>query len=306
MGHSHSHSHGHDHTRGANARALAWALGLTSVFLVVEVVGGILTQSLALISDAAHMFTDAAGLAIALTAVKLAQKPADARRTFGYARFEILAAAFNAVLLFFVAIYILVEAYQRFVEPAAVQSIPMLAVAFVGLVVNLICMRILDAGKEESLNIKGAYLEVWSDMIGSAGVMLAAGLIWLTGWNWIDPVVAVAIGAWVLPRTWALLRESLNILLQGVPEGLVMQDIDTAVRQVPGVTGVHSLHVWALTSGQNGLSAHIEVGPGVSDPMALRARVEDLLSSRFGLSHITIQLEDSQAPCVTEAQHEIP
>lgn len=306
MGHSHSHGHGHDHARGANARALAWALGLTSVFLVVEVVGGILTQSLALISDAAHMFTDAAGLAIALTAVKLAQKPADARRTFGYARFEILAAAFNAVLLFFVAIYILVEAYQRFVEPAAVQSIPMLAVAFVGLVVNLICMRILDAGKEESLNIKGAYLEVWSDMIGSAGVMLAAGLIWLTGWNWIDPVVAVAIGAWVLPRTWALLRESLNILLQGVPEGLVMQDIDTAVRQVPGVTGVHSLHVWALTSGQNVLSAHIEVGPGVLDLMALRARVEDLLSSRFGLSHITIQLEDSQAPCVTEAQHEIP
>lgn len=302
----HSHSHGHDHGRGANARALTWALALTTVYLVVEVAGGILTQSLALISDAAHMFTDAAGLAIALTAVKLAQKPADARRTFGYARFEILAAALNAVLLFFVAIYILAEAYQRFVEPADVASIPMLAVAAVGLVVNLVCMRILDAGKDHSLNLKGAYLEVWSDMIGSAGVMLAACLIWLTSWNWIDPIVAVAIAAWVLPRTWVLLRESLNILLQGVPEGLVLQDIDSAVRALPGVSGVHSLHVWALTSGQNVLSAHVEVSQDVTDLMALRGQIEQLLSTRFGLSHITIQLEDIRGACVTEAHHEIP
>lgn len=302
----HSHSHGHDHGRGANARALTWALALTTVYLVVEVAGGILTQSLALISDAAHMFTDAAGLAIALTAVKLAQKPADARRTFGYARFEILAAALNAVLLFFVAIYILAEAYRRFVEPADVASIPMLAVATVGLVVNLVCMRILDAGKDQSLNLKGAYLEVWSDMIGSAGVMLAACLIWLTSWNWIDPIVAVAIAAWVLPRTWVLLRESLNILLQGVPEGLVLQDIDSAVRALPGVSGVHSLHVWALTSGQNVLSAHVEVSQDVTDLMALRGQIEQLLSTRFGLSHITIQLEDSRGACVTEAHHEIP
>lgn len=302
----HSHSHGHDHGRGANARALTWALALTTVYLVVEVAGGILTQSLALISDAAHMFTDAAGLAIALTAVKLAQKPADARRTFGYARFEILAAALNAVLLFFVAIYILAEAYQRFVEPADVASIPMLAVAAVGLVVNLVCMRILDAGKDHSLNLKGAYLEVWSDMIGSAGVMLAACLIWLSRWNWIDPIVAVAIAAWVLPRTWVLLRESLHILLQGVPEGLVLQDIDSAVRALPGVSGVHSLHVWALTSGQNVLSAHVEVSQDVTDLMALRGQIEQLLSTRFGLSHITIQLEDSRGACVTEAHHEIP
>jgi cobalt-zinc-cadmium efflux system protein len=301
-GHTHGHGggHGHDHGRGANARQLTWALILTSCFLVAEVVGGILTQSLALISDAAHMFTDAAGLAIALAAVKLGERPADAKRTFGYARFEILAAAFNAVLLFLVAIYILYEAYQRFTQPADVQSLPMLAIASLGLVVNFACMKILDAGKDESLNVKGAYLEVWADMLGSVGVILAAVAIWLTGWNWIDPLVAVAIGLWVLPRTWSLLRESLNILLQGVPEGIVIADIEHALRAVPGLAGLHSLHVWAMTSGQNVLSAHIEIGPGIADAMAFRQRVEALLHERFGIDHITIQLEDGRGHCVTE------
>ncbi len=314
MGHDHSHGpgshahgshsgaggHGHDHGRGANARQLTWALILTSCFLVAEVVGGILTQSLALISDAAHMFTDAAGLAIALAAVKLGERPADAKRTFGYARFEILAAAFNAVLLFLVAIYIMYEAYLRFTQPADVQSLPMLAIASLGLVVNFACMKILDAGKDESLNVKGAYLEVWADMLGSVGVILAAIAIWLTGWNWIDPLVAVAIGLWVLPRTWSLLRESLNILLQGVPEGIAIADIEQALRAVPGLAGLHSLHVWAMTSGQNVLSAHIEIAPDIADAMAFRQRVEALLHERFGIDHITIQLEDGRGHCVTE------
>ncbi len=313
MGHDHSHGHpdgvahghggghGHDHGRGANARQLTWALVLTSGFLVAEVVGGLLTQSLALISDAAHMFTDAAGLAIALAAVKLGERPADARRTFGYARFEILAAAFNAVLLFLVAIYILYEAYQRFTQPLEVQSLPMLAIAMLGLVVNFTCMRILGAGKDESLNVKGAYLEVWADMLGSVGVILAASAIWLTGWNWVDPLVAVAIGLWVVPRTWSLLRESLNILLQGVPEGIAIADIEAALRAVPGLKGLHSLHVWAMTSGQNVLSAHIEIAPDVADAMAFRGRVESLLHEGFGIDHITIQLEDGRGHCVTGA-----
>lgn len=310
MGHAHHHgergvhSHGHSHGRGANARQLTLALLLTTVFLVAEVVGGVLTQSLALISDAAHMFTDAAGLAIALAAVKMAERPADAKRTFGYARFEILAAAFNAVLLFLVALYILYEAYQRFVAPADVASLPMLAIATLGLVVNIICMRILDAGKDESLNVKGAYLEVWADMIGSLGVILAAAAIWLTGWNWIDPLVAVAIGLWVLPRTWSLLRESLNILLQGVPEGIAIADVESALRALPGLKDLHSLHVWALTSGRNVLSAHLEIGSEVTDPMAFRAQVESMLHDRFGLDHITIQLEDDRGHCVTEGHAE--
>lgn len=305
QGHGHSHgSHGHDHGRGASARQLTWALVLTSCFLVAEVVGGVLTQSLALISDAAHMFTDSAGLAIALAAVKLAERPADARRTFGYARFEILAAAVNAVLLFFVALYILYEAYQRFANPQEVKSGAMLAIAALGLAVNLVCMKILAAGRDESLNVKGAYLEVWADMLGSLGVILAAGVIWLTGWNWIDPLVAVAIGVWVLPRTWVLLRESLNILLQGVPEGLAIADIERELRGLPGLTGLHSLHVWALTSGQNILSAHVEIGPGVTDAMAFRARLESMLHEKFGIDHITIQLEDGRGHCVTEGHSE--
>lgn len=296
-GHSHA---GHDHARGANARALTFALGLTLAFLVVEVVGGLLTQSLALISDAAHMFTDATGLAVALAAVKLAARPADSKRTFGYARFEILAAAFNAVLLFLVALYILYEAYQRLTNPTAVQSLPMLLIAILGLGVNFASMRILEAGKDASLNIKGAYLEVWADMLGSLGVILAACAIWLTGWNWVDPLVAVAIGLWVLPRTWSLLKESTNILLQGVPSGLAIADIDRDLRAVAGVRGLHSLHVWALTSGQNVLSAHIEILPDEPDAMALRQRVEAVLRETYAITHITIQLEDGRGHCVTE------
>lgn len=291
--------HGHDHSarRTANAGRLTLALILTGAFVIVEIVGGLLTNSLALLSDAAHMFTDASGLAMALAAVKIAERPADRKRTFGYARFEILAAALNAILLFLVAIYILYEAWQRFAYPAEVQSLPMLLIAALGLVVNLACMKILGEGKDESLNVKGAYLEVWSDMIGSAGVLLAAAAIWLTGWNWIDPIVAVAIGLWVLPRSWQLLSESLNILLQGVPEGLNLEDIERELRALPGVTDLHSLHVWSLTSGQNVLSTHLEISATVEDPMAVRRRCETMLHERFAIDHMTIQLEDCNGPC---------
>jgi cobalt-zinc-cadmium efflux system protein len=282
---------GHAHTYSTNERRLKWALGLTTTFLVVEVVGGVLTKSLALISDAAHMFTDSAGLAVALVAMRIAQRPADSKRTFGYYRFEILAAAFNAVLLFLVAMYILYEALQRFISPADVQSIPMLLIASVGLIVNFIAMKLLSEGQEESLNVKGAYLEVWADFLGSIGVMAAAAAIWLTGWTWIDPIVAVGIGLWVLPRTWTLLSESLNILLQGVPEGLKHEEIDAALRALPGVKDIHSLHVWALTSGRHVLSAHI-VTPSEQGAMTLRKTIERLLHDKFEITQTTIQFED--------------
>ncbi len=197
---------GHDHGHmTSNASALTRALILTGTFLVVEVVAGILTGSLALISDAAHMLTDTAGLAIALAAIKIGERPADSRRTFGYRRFEILAAALNAILLFAVAAYILYEAYQRVLAPTEIASLPMFVVASLGLLVNLAAMRLLAGKAQSSLNVKGAYLEVWSDMLGSIGVMAAAMIIWLTDWRWVDPLVAVAIGLWVLPRTWQLL-----------------------------------------------------------------------------------------------------
>lgn len=201
------------------------------------------TRNVALISDAAHMLTDAAALAIALAAVRVARRPADASRTYGYHRFEILAAAFNALMLFGVAVYLLVEAYGRFKKPVEIETTAMMGVAVVGLIVNLISMRLLAAGKDASLNIKGAYLEVWSDMLGSLGVIAGALLIRFTGWAWVDPVIAVAIGLWVLPRTWVLLKESLNILLEGVPAGIVVSAVSEAVTKMPGVTGVHDLHV---------------------------------------------------------------
>ena len=295
----------HDHAAGAkNEGRLIAALCLTGAFLIVEVIGGLLTQSLALLSDAAHMMTDVAGLAIALAAVRLARRPPDLKRTFGYHRFEILASAFNAVLLFGVAIYILFEAYERFRDPPEVQSLPMLAIACVGLVINLVSMRLLGAGKDESLNVKGAYLEVWSDMLGSLGVIAAAGVIYVTGWTLIDPIIAVGIGLWVLPRTWTLLKESTNILLQGVPRGLSIAEIESELKGIEGVAEVHALHVWAMTSGRNVVSAHIVAADGERDHIELRRTIETRLAERFGLDYATIQLEDKSGHAAApEADH---
>jgi cobalt-zinc-cadmium efflux system protein len=281
----------HDHgARGANTRALTLALVLTGGFMVAEIVGGILSGSLALLSDAAHMFTDTAGLAIALAAIRIGQKAADSRRTFGYQRFEILAAAFNALLLFAVGMYILYEGYQRFFEPVEVHSLSMMGIAAVGLVVNLISARLLMSGKDKSLNIKGAYLEVWADMLGSICVIFAGAAIYLTGWTWIDPIVAVAIGLWVLPRTWTLLRETTNVLLEGVPQGLDLHALAKAMEAAPGVANVHDLHVWSLTSDQPSLSAHIVLGEG-SDGDATRQVIAGLLAQKFMIEHVTIQTE---------------
>ena len=282
---------GHDHgARGAGTRALTIALILTGGFMLAEVIGGILTGSLALISDAAHMLTDTAGLAIALVAIRIAQKPADSRRTFGYQRFEILAAAFNALMLFGVGFYILYEGYQRFFEPVEVQSLAMIGIAAGGLVVNLISARLLSAGKNVNLNMRGAYLEVWSDMLGSLGVILAGGLIYATGWTWIDPIVAVAIGLWVLPRTWTLLKETMNVLLEGVPSGVDLHAVAAKIESAPGVASLHDLHVWSLTSDQPSLSAHVVLVEG-ADADVTRLTVAALLDEAFHIEHATIQTE---------------
>src|SRR5574344_2145191 len=225
MAEQHGHNHSHAVVTEANAKKLTFALALTSIFLIIEVIAGFITQSLALLSDAAHMFTDAAALAIALAAIKIGQKPADNKRTFGYQRFEILAALFNAGMLFVVAIYILYEAYQRFSQPPEIQSVGMMLVATAGLIVNLISMRILVSSAENSLNMKGAYLEVLSDALGSVGVIFAAIVIYFTGWMWVDSIVAVLIGFWVLPRTWVLVKQSVHILLEGVPEEIDIEKL---------------------------------------------------------------------------------
>ncbi len=225
MSGSHNHDHSHVEVTAKNAKKLTIALALTFTFLIVEVVAGFITQSLALLSDAAHMFTDAAALAIALAAIKIGQKPADDKRTFGYQRFEILAALFNAMMLFVVAIYILYEAYQRFSQPPEIQSLGMLVVAALGLIINLISMKILVSSSQDSLNVKGAYLEVLSDALGSVGVIIGALVIYFTGWMWVDTVIAVLIGFWVLPRTWVLLKQSINILLEGVPSEIDIESL---------------------------------------------------------------------------------
>ena len=286
-------SSGHSHAlpSSQNERKLWIALALTSMFLVAEAIGGVLTRSLALISDAAHMLTDAAALAVALAAIRIARRAADRLRTFGYYRFEILAAAFNALLLFAVGLYILFEAYQRLKSPPEIHSMGMLVIASVGLVVNLISMRLLRSGRESSLNLKGAYLEVWSDMLGSAGVIVAAITIWLTGWAWVDSLVAAAIGLWVLPRTWTLLKESINILLQGVPQGFDLGRLDTAIRAIPGVRDIHNLHVWSLTSGRNVLSAHVVVDPTMGDGSKVMRAVTEIADRDFEIAHSTVQIE---------------
>ena len=282
---------GHDHgAAGANEKNLRIVLALTASFMAAEVIGGIAFNSLALISDAAHMFTDAAALAIALVAIRIGKRAADHKRTFGYYRFEILAAAFNAVVLFLVAAYILYEAYQRFRSPPEIQSLGMLVIALLGLVINLVGMRMLRAGSQSSLNIKGAYLEVWADMLGSLGVIFAALVIYFTGWAWVDAVVAALIGVWVLPRTWTLLKESLNILLEGVPVDIALDEIEQGVLAVPGVREIHDLHVWALTSGKNSLTVHVVLAEG-ADEQTVLAAVTKTLAERFSMRHVTVQIE---------------
>jgi cobalt-zinc-cadmium efflux system protein len=309
--HAHSHSHddghghahgglGHDHTAGASARALTIALVLSGTVLVLEVAGALLFNSLALLSDAAHMLTDVAALAIALLAVRIGQRPPDDRRTFGYKRLEILAAAFNALLLVAAAIYIFIEAIGRFRAPEPIAADGMLWVAVAGLAANLAAMRLLMASRGESIAVRGAYLEVWADAIGSVGVIAAAVLIRLTGRLWIDPLMAVALALWVLPRTWALLRDTVNVLLEGVPRGLDLAEIRRAIAAEPDIEDVHDLHVWSMSTTDVNGSVHVALAPG-ADGEAVRLRVERLLDQRFGIGHATIQVE--RDPC---AAHDRP
>lgn len=284
---------GHDHGGEIkHERPLWWAFGLTLTFLIVEVVGGLITNSLALLSDAAHMGTDVIALAISLVAVRLSRRPPDAKRTYGYTRMEAIGAMINGGLLFFVAGYILWEAVARFREPPEVASTGMLLVAASGLVVNLISMRLLKAGSGESLNVKGAYLEVWADMLGSVGVIAGALVIMQTGWTVADPIIAVLIGLWVLPRTWTLLREAGQILMQGVPQGVDMAALRSALEAQPGVTEVHDLHVWALGSKEPVMTAHV-VASEEQDLNRLRDELHKLLLAQFGIGHATLQVEQA-------------
>jgi cobalt-zinc-cadmium efflux system protein len=269
---------------------LSWALALTAGFMMVEVIGGIWTGSLALMADAGHMLTDVGGLSMSLLAVWFVQKPPTSMNTYGYFRTEILAALANGVVLFLVAGYILYEAFQRLWAPPEIQSGPMLIIAVLGLAVNLLGMAFLHQGAAESLNVHGAYMEVLSDALASIGVIVAAVIIQTTGVYLVDPLISAAIGLFILPRTWALMRQALHILMEGVPPHLDIRDIEVAMTTVPGVRAVHDLHVWTLTSGKDAMSSHVVVEDLTAGDRILR-NLHRLLHERFGIEHTTIQME---------------
>lgn len=286
---------GHDHGGGQirHEKPLWWAFGLTLTFLIAEVIGAYMTNSLALLSDAAHMGTDVLALAISLFAVRLSRRPPDAKRTYGYARMEALGALINGGMLFLVAGYILWEAAGRFRAPPEVASTGMLVIASLGLLVNLISMRLLKAGSGESLNVKGAYLEVWADMLGSVGVIVGAVVIMLTNWTLVDPIIAVLIGLWVLPRTWTLLRGAGQVLMQGVPPGLDLDKVRDMMLAHPGVAKVHDLHVWALGSKEPILTAHIVLTDETQPPDAVRQSLIVALTEAFNIEHATLEVDAS-------------
>ena len=292
MGAGHSHGPPAGTTAGGRHKSrLKWALGLTASFVGVEVAGGLLTGSLALLADAAHMLTDVGGLALALLAIRFAERPATPNKTYGYVRTEVLSALTNAVVLLLLTVYILYEAYRRFQDPPEILSGPMLVVAVAGLVVNLISMKLLTAGSSESLNVKGAYFEAMADMLGSLGVIVAALVVMFTGWKLADPVIGAGIGLFIVPRTWMMLKQVVHILMEGTPPEVDIALLERKLLEIDGVTAVHDLHVWTITSGLDAMSCHLVV----ADMARARATLEsarEAMKAGFGLDHTTIQVED--------------
>ncbi|WP_026931264.1 cation diffusion facilitator family transporter [Glycomyces tenuis] len=298
MGHDHSHGAA---SLGARHRGRLWlALGLALTVMLVEAVASWYTGSLALLSDAAHVAGDSLGIAMALAAITAVRRdtsardepgaPRKPRRTFGMYRLEVLAALANTVLLFGVAGFVAFQAVTRFDDPPEVESLPMLAVAIVGLVANIVALLLLRSGAAESINVRGAYFEVLGDALGSLGVIAAAVLIWLTGWYYVDSVIAVAVALFILPRAARLGRDALRILLQHAPVGVSMSEVEDALETLDGVKEVHDLHLWTLTSGMDVATVHLALR-SEADPGAVLADAQQTLAQRFGIEHTTVQIE---------------
>ena len=296
------HDHAHATAASRNQRRLAIVLALSVSTLVVELVGAAVANSLALLADAGHVFTDAAGITLALVAIRVAQRPATSSRTFGYLRLEILAAVANAVLLLLIAAFVLIEAWQRLSQPPDISSGAMLAFALVGLCANGISLFILREAQATSLNMRGAYLEVMGDLAGSAAVIAAAIVIALTGWWWADVVASIVIGVLILPRTFALLRDATNVLMESTPKGVDMDHVRRHILDAPGVVDCHDLHAWTITSGMNVVSAHVVISED-----AVPSRVLDslcgCLSDDFDIEHSTFQLETVDRRRLEERAH---
>ncbi len=283
-------AHDHDHARTASRRALALALVLTASYTVVEVVGGLFAGSLALLADAVHMLSDNVALALALVAAWLATKPATPERTYGYKRAEVLAALANGVMLVALAIWIFVEAGMRLRDPGDVLGGWMLAIALLGIVVNVAAGLVLSRARSHSLNVEAAFRHVFADLLGSVGVAVAAVVILATGWVEADPLVSILIGVLVLVSTWSILRDSTAILLESTPRGIDADALGQRLASAPGVVEVHDLHVWTITSGFPALSAHVLVSPG-EDCHGRRRELERLLRDEFGIEHTTLQVD---------------
>ncbi|MFJ2114232.1 MULTISPECIES: cation diffusion facilitator family transporter [unclassified Streptomyces] len=306
MGAGHNHGHTHGGSPGTATAAhrgrLRIALAITLSVMVVEIIGGIVSDSLALLADAAHMATDAVGLGMALLAIHFSSRPADTNRTFGYARAEILAALANCLLLLGVGGFLLYEAVERFITPPETRGGLTIVFALIGMCANLISLSLLMRGQKESLNVRGAYLEVLADTLGSLAVLVSAGIILATGWQTADPIAGLLIGLMIVPRTLKLLRQTLNVLLEAAPEDVDMSEVRAHMLALPGVADVHDLHAWTITSGMPVLSAHVVVEQEALDSAGHEKMLHDLqgcLGHHFDVEHCTFQLEP-----VGHAEHE--
>ncbi|MBP2338795.1 cobalt-zinc-cadmium efflux system protein [Saccharothrix coeruleofusca] len=294
------HGHGHGASGGAKHVGRLWiAFAVGAAFMVVEFAVGIATSSLALVSDAAHMLTDVVGVGMALAAIMAARRASTGRgRTFGLYRAEVLAALANAVLLFGVAAYVVYEAVGRFGDPPAVPGLPVVLAAGAGLVANVVAFLVLKDGAKESINVRGAYLEVLADLVGSVGVLVSGAVTLVFDWRYADPLMGVAIGLWVLPRTWKLAAGALRILFQHAPERLDVAEMQSDLATLPGVEEAHDLHVWTLTSGMEVASAHLTTCQD-ADPAEVLESARELLARRYHIEHATLQVEpgDSARKC---------
>jgi len=284
--------HNHAESQQLNKRGLTAAFIITFSIMLLEIVGGLVSNSLALLSDAGHMFTDTFALGLSLWAIKMAQKPATHHKTFGYHRLEILAALANGILLVLIGIWIFYEAYQRFFNPPEIKSGLMLIVAIVGLLGNFVGVTLLQKSSQNNLNVRGAMLHMLGDTLSSVGVIIGGIFIAFTGWKMIDPIVSILINGFIIHSAFQLIFESGEVLLEAVPRGLVLQEVVAEVKKVPGVKDLHDLHIWTITSGLHALSGHILIDDQqVSAGTAILQEVEEVLEHKFGITHTTLQLE---------------
>ncbi|NIK13129.1 cation diffusion facilitator family transporter [Alkalibacillus almallahensis] len=291
--------HDHDHTHGANKKALLISFLITTGFMILEAIGGFITNSLALLSDAGHMLSDSISLGVGLLAFTFGEKVADYSKTFGYKRFEILAAVFNGITLVLIAFYIFYEAYGRFVNPPDVASTGMLIIATIGLFVNILVAWILmkQGDTEENLNLRAAFLHVLGDLLGSVGAIIAALLIIFFNWGWADPVASVIVAVLVLISGIRVTRESIHVLMEGKPKNVDLNEVVRSIKEIEGVQDIHDLHVWSITSGQNALSSHVVVEGdlSISECQSLLRQIERQLEQQ-NIGHVTIQLENDDHP----------